>query len=114
MPNMKAPSLTFKEVMGNIKAPSLTVKEILGNVKFFQSVSKVTVKVTCSKFTKPSERSCHKEHMTNMKALSLTVEKLRPMLEFLMKRVITIEHLPNGWALMNKTDTEFLTACKYV
>ena len=31
-------------------------------LKFFKSRSKVTVKVTCSKFMVPTERSCHKEH----------------------------------------------------
>ena len=32
-------------------------------LKFFKSRSKVTVKVTCSKFMVPMERPCHKEHI---------------------------------------------------
>ena len=32
-------------------------------LKFFKSRSKVTVKVTCSKFLMPIERLCHKEHI---------------------------------------------------
>ena len=52
-------------------------------LKFFKSRSKVTVKVTHSKFMVPLERSCHKEsHMLNMKDLSLRVKKLWPMLKF--------------------------------
>ena len=46
----------------NIKAPSLRIKKLWPMLKFFKSRSKVTVKVTCSKFMIPSERSCHKEH----------------------------------------------------
>ena len=49
MPSMKVLSLIIKKVMANVKV-------------FFKSRSKVTLKVTCSKFMVPLERSCHKDH----------------------------------------------------
>ena len=46
--------------MPNMKALSHRIKKLWPMLKFFKSRSKVTVKVTCSKFMVPSERSCHK------------------------------------------------------
>ena len=46
--------------MPNMKALSLTIKKVWPMLKFLKSRSKVTVKVTSSKFMVPSERSCHK------------------------------------------------------
>ena len=48
--------------MPNMKAVSVTIKMLLPMLKFFKSRSKVTVKVTSSKFMVPLERSCHKDH----------------------------------------------------
>ena len=48
--------------MPNMKALSLTIKKLWPMLKFFKSRSKVTVKVTSSKFMVPLERSCHKDH----------------------------------------------------
>ena len=48
--------------MPNIKAPYLSINKLWPMLKFFKSRSKVTVKVTCSKFMVLSERSSHKEH----------------------------------------------------
>ena len=48
--------------MPNMKVISLTIKKLRPMLKFFKSRSKVTVKVTSSKFTVPLERSCHKDH----------------------------------------------------
>ena len=45
-----------------MKALSLTIKKLWPMLKFFKSRSKVTVKVTSSKFIVPLERSCHKVH----------------------------------------------------
>ena len=38
----------------------------------------------------PKERSYHKENMQNMKALSLTIQKLWPMLKLTLKNVTFI------------------------
>ena len=46
--------------MPNMKALSHRTLKLWTMLKFFKSRSKVTVKVTCSKFMVPSERSCHK------------------------------------------------------
>ena len=43
------------------------------------------VNITYSKFMVPLETSCH-THMPNMKALSLTIKKLWPMLKFFKSR----------------------------
>ena len=45
----------------NMKALSLRIKKLWLKIKYFRR-SKVKVKVTCSKFMVPPERSCHKEH----------------------------------------------------
>ena len=67
--------------MPNMKALSHRLKKLWPMLKFFKSRSKVTVKVTCSKFMVSLERSCH-----NMKALTLTIKKLWPMLKFFKSR----------------------------
>ena len=84
-----------------MKALSLKIKKLWPMLKFFQRRSKVTVKVTSSKFMVPSERSCQGSHMPNMKDLSLRVKKLWPMLKFFdaqtdrqTDRVITKGHPP--------------------
>ena len=41
--------------MPNINVLSLIAKKVVANVKFFKSRSKVTVKVTCTKFIVLSE-----------------------------------------------------------
>ena len=46
--------------MPNMKALSHRIKKLWPMLKFFKSRSKVMVKVTCSKFMVPLERSCHK------------------------------------------------------
>ena len=48
--------------MPNMKALSHRIKKLWPMLKFFESRSKVTVKVTSSKFMVPLERSCHKDH----------------------------------------------------
>ena len=48
--------------MPNVKAISLRIKKLWPMLKFFKSRSKVTVKVTSSKFMVPLESSCHKDH----------------------------------------------------
>ena len=48
--------------MPNMKAPISFNKKVMANVKVFKSRSKVTVKVTSSKFMVLLERSCHKDH----------------------------------------------------
>ena len=46
-----------------MKDLSQRVKEVMTNLKvFFKSRSKVTVKVTSSKFMVPLERSCQQDH----------------------------------------------------
>ena len=56
-------ALSWGTCMPNMKAIPLRTKELWPMLKvFFKSRSKVTVKVTCSKFIVPSERSCHKEY----------------------------------------------------
>ena len=46
--------------MPNMKALSHRIKKLWPMLKFFKSRSKIKVKVTCSKFMVPLERSCHK------------------------------------------------------
>ena len=46
--------------MANMKALSLRIKKLWLMIKVIKSRSKVTVKVTCSKFIVPPEWSCHK------------------------------------------------------
>ena len=46
--------------MPNMKALSHRTLKLRPMLKFFKSRSKVTVKVTCSKFMVPLERSCNK------------------------------------------------------
>ena len=46
--------------MAKMKALSHRIKKLWPMLKFFKSRSKVTVKVKCSKFMVPLERSCHK------------------------------------------------------
>ena len=48
--------------MCNMKALSLMAKKLWPRLKFFKSRSNFKVKVTKSKITVPSERSCHKEY----------------------------------------------------
>ena len=48
--------------LSDMKGLSLKVKKYKQKLKFSRCRSKVTVKVTCSKFKVPSERYCHKEH----------------------------------------------------
>ena len=52
--------------MLNMKALSHRIKKLWPMLKFFKSRSKVTVKVTCSTFMVPSERSCHKVYTSQI------------------------------------------------
>ena len=47
--------------MPNMNALSLRIKKLWPMLKFLKILSKVTVKVTCSKFMVPLERPCYKE-----------------------------------------------------
>ena len=47
--------------MPNMNAPSLRIKKLWPMLKFLKSWSKVTVKVTCSKFMVQLKRPRHKE-----------------------------------------------------
>ena len=44
-------------------------------LKFFKSRSKVTVKVTSSKFMVPLERSCHKDHICQIYLSKVLTER---------------------------------------
>ena len=48
--------------MPKLKALSFTMKKLWPMLKFFKSRSKVTFKVTSSKFMVPLKRSCDKDH----------------------------------------------------
>ena len=55
-------SLVIRNTYAKYKALPLSTNELWPMLKFFESISKVTVKVTCSKFMVQSERHYHKEH----------------------------------------------------
>jgi hypothetical protein len=57
------------------------IQKISSMLKFLKSRS--NFKVRRSKIMVPIERSCQGTHIGNMKALSLTIQKMRPMWKFL-------------------------------
>ena len=71
--------------MCNIEALSLLVQKLWPRLSFFESRSKVEVKVMKSKILVPKERSFHKEYTCEIWKPYLLVKKLWPRLSFFSK-----------------------------